>query len=80
MPKENSDVKIIPSLKGQGPAVKMPFNLKKYLCLGLFFLCFLILLLSVSYLPLAYSLKVIALFLGSFLIEDLHRTAKGRYF
>jgi len=47
--------------------------------LGLF-ICFLILLAAVTYLPIGFSLKVMALLIGSFLLIDIHKSIKLRLY
>lgn len=75
MPKDQEDQKVIPSLYNPGQESDSGFP-SYLLKIASFFGCFLILLLIVSFLDLAYSLKLISLLVGGFIIEDLHRSVK----
>jgi len=78
MANKDPDTKIIPSLHTQKFDFRFCPKFRRLIFSSFFFGCFLLLLVAVSFLPLSFSLRVIALIAGSFLIEDLHRSIKGR--
>ena len=75
--KEEIIIKELP----RGPAIEGSEETKSKLIWKPFLLIFgsyLILLAVITFLPITFSLKLIGLMIGSFLIEDLHRSLKAR--
>lgn len=78
---DDKEVISIPALtKGGTLPVEKSRKLEIWITsLGIFF-CFLILLAAVTYLPIGFSLKVMALLIGSFLLIDIHKSIKLRLY
>lgn len=75
MPKLPDDIKIIPTLP-QEPKIPEGKEWSFLLIPLLFFVCFLVLFILVVYLPAPFSLKVLGLLIGSFILEDIFRSLK----
>ena len=72
-------IKIVPAKKEIAQIQKATFPKGVFLFV-LVFVSFLSLLLLISYLPITMMMRFASLAIGSFLIIDLHRTLKTRYY